>query len=104
MVTQRGDRGKSGVTAIELVLARLLRIGSMIAAALLAAGIVGMVLGRTVFAPRLIGAGLMVLLATPVMRVLAAAIIFVRQKDWKFALFSLVVLCCIAAGILLGRE
>jgi uncharacterized membrane protein len=103
VVTQASEKGKAEVTAIELILARLLRIGSLIAATLLAVGIVGMVLGQTELAPKLISAGLIVLLGTPVMRVMAAAIVFVKQREWHFALFSLVVLCSIAAGIFLGR-
>ena len=103
-MVNRDFEGQKGETeAIELVLARLLRVGSLIAAALLAAGILAMVLGQTGFAPKLITAGLLVLLCTPVMRVLVAALIFVREKDWHFAFFSLVVLCALAAGVYLGR-
>jgi uncharacterized membrane protein len=103
VVKQELKGGKTENEAIELVLARLLRIGSLIAAAMLAAGILAMVLGQTEFAPRLITAGLLVLLCTPIMRVLVAAIIFVREKDWHFAFFSLVVLCALAAGVFFGR-
>jgi uncharacterized membrane protein len=88
---------------IELTLARLLRIGSFIAAVLIAVGIAGMLLGREAFASRLITAGLIVLLATPIMRVATAGLIFVREKDWRFAFFCLVVICALAAGILLGH-
>jgi uncharacterized membrane protein len=89
--------------AIELVLARLLRLGSLAAATLLAAGLALMLLGQTGIAPRLITAGLLVLLGTPVLRVMAAALIFVRERDWYFAFFCLVVLCALAAGIWLGK-
>ncbi|MBU5614555.1 DUF1634 domain-containing protein [Geomonas sp. Red51] len=75
----------------------------MVAAALLAVGIALMVFGHTGFAPRLITVGLLVLLGTPVMRVVAAAIIFVKERDWHFALFSLVVLCALAVGIYFGK-
>jgi len=88
---------------IEITLARLLRIGSLIAAALIAAGIATMLLGKEALATRLITAGLLALLATPIMRVITAGLIFVRQKDWRFACFCLVVICALAAGILLGR-
>lgn len=87
---------------MELVLARLLRVGSLIAAALLATGIAAMAAGLVGIAPKLITAGLLVLLGTPVMRVVTAACIFVKEKEWHFAFFSLVVLCAIAAGIYLG--
>jgi uncharacterized membrane protein len=92
-----------GVMPIEVILARLLRIGSIIAALLLSAGIAAMLLGGTGFAPGLIVAGLVVLMATPVMRVLVAGLVFVREKDWLFALFCLIVLCSLAAGVILGR-
>ncbi|MGD0586235.1 MAG: DUF1634 domain-containing protein [Oryzomonas sp.] len=88
---------------IEMVLARLLRIGSIIAAILLAIGISAMLLGHTVFAPRIITAGLLALLATPIMRVLVAGLIFARDRDWRFAFFCLVVLCALVAGVLLGH-
>jgi uncharacterized membrane protein len=90
------------VEAIELVLARLLRMGSLLAAALLAAGIVALAAGATALAPKVMTAGLLVLLCTPVMRVVVAGYIFVKEKDWHFAFFSLVVICAMAAGIYLG--
>jgi|GEM_PF-327183 len=90
--------------AIELVLARLLRIGSIIAAALLAAGIGAMLLGgHAVVGPRLITAGLLALMATPIMRVVVAGLIFTRDRDWRFAFFCVVVLCSLVAGVLLGH-
>lgn len=103
VVTESSEEVKEQVEAIEAVLARLLRLGSLVAAALLAVGIALMLFGMTVLAPKLITAGLIVLLGTPVLRVVAAGIIFVKQRDWYFAAFSLVVLCAMAAGIYLGR-
>jgi uncharacterized membrane protein len=88
---------------IETVLARLLRLGSLLAAILLASGIAAMLLAEASFAQWLITAGLIVLLGTPVMRVLVAGLVFAREKDWLFALFCLVVLCALAAGAILGR-
>ena len=93
---------KAEVAALELILARFLRIGSVIAALLLGRGIALMILGLTGLAPRLITAGLLVLLGTPVLRVVVAGVIFVREKEWAFAFFSVVVLCAVAAGIYLG--
>lgn len=95
--------GKEGVVPIELILARLLRIGSVIAAILLTIGIGAMLLTGAAYAPRFITAGLVVLLATPIMRVLVAGMVFFRERDWLFTLFCLVVLCSLAAGVLLGQ-
>lgn len=85
-----------------MVLARLLRLGSLLAATLLGAGIALMLAGQPVLATRLTTAGLLVLLGTPILRVAAAAAIFVRERDWNFALFSVVVLGSVALGIYLG--
>ena len=90
------------VLAVERILARVLRIGSIVAGVLLAVGIGGMLLGRAAFAHELITAGLITLLLTPVMRVVVAAIVFCKERDWLFALFCLVVLCALVTGVKLG--
>lgn len=87
---------------IELILARLLRLGSIIAALLIGVGIAASTAGWGA-APQLITYGLLVLLATPIMRVLVAAVVFVRERERHFAFFCLIVLCALAAGIILGR-
>jgi uncharacterized membrane protein len=43
------------------------------------------------------------LIATPIMRVMVAGLIFVRDRDWRFAFFCLVVLCALVAGVVLGH-
>lgn len=103
VVSESMPQTESKLWSIELILARLLRVGSIIAALLVGAGIAASATGGTALAPRLITAGLLVLLATPIMRVLVAALVFVRQREWHFALFCFVVLCALAAGIILGR-
>jgi uncharacterized membrane protein len=91
-------------TAIEAVLARLIWSGSMLSAILLAAGIVVMLTGSSVTATRFISAGIVTLMATPIIRVLAAGLIFTRERDWLFAVFCLVVLCTLAVGVFLGTS
>jgi uncharacterized membrane protein len=90
------------VWTIENILARVLRLGSIIAGVLLAIGLCAMPLTGSPFPRRLITAGLITLLLTPVLRVLVAAVVFVRERDWLFALFCLVVLCSLVAGVTLG--
>jgi uncharacterized membrane protein len=90
------------VLAIERILARVLRLGSVVAGVLLAAGIGAMLLSGVGYPRRLIMAGLITLLLTPVLRVLVAAVVFCKERDWLFALFCLVVLCSLAAGVKLG--
>jgi uncharacterized membrane protein len=90
------------VLAVERILAKVLRIGSIIAGAMLAVGIVAMLVTGAAWSVWLITAGLITLLATPVMRVLVAAIVFVKERDWLYALFCLVVPCALAIGVKLG--
>ena len=90
------------VLAVERILARVLRIGSVAAGLMLAVGIGAMLLSGAPFAVGLITAGLITLLLTPVLRVVVATVVFCRERDWLFALFCLVVLCALAAGVKLG--
>ncbi|HEY3368730.1 MAG TPA: DUF1634 domain-containing protein [Symbiobacteriaceae bacterium] len=91
------------VMSIELVLARVLRVGSVIAAALVGAGIFVMIMGVSPdLGSKLITWGLGVLVSTPVMRVLVAGLVFLWEKDYRFASFCAVVLSALLAGILLG--
>lgn len=90
--------------AIEMVLARLIWSGSIIAAVLLTAGIVLMLTSSSALATKFISAGIITLMATPVARVVAAGLIFTRERDWLFAIFCAVVLCTLAIGIFLGSS
>lgn len=49
-------------------------------------------------------AGVLALMFTPIARVLLALIGFALEKDWRFVLVSLFVLCVIAASILYALE
>lgn len=97
-------RRTSGLSDIELILALFLRVGSIVAAGLMAAGLVDMVLWEAQIAPKLITAGIIVLVSTPVMRVMVAGVIFIKERDWRFALFSLVVLLAVILGAVIGTE
>lgn len=87
---------------IEAVLARLLRIGSILSAALLSLGIGWMAFSHASHGRGLILAGLVVLVLTPVMRVVVAALVFARERDWLYVVFCLLVLGALAAGVRLG--
>lgn len=102
-MAQEPQLGKPDILSIELKLAWVLRIGSLIAVSFLVAGLVLMFLGKPDGALRLITYGLITLLTTPIMRVLVASFIFVKEKDWHFAFFCFVVLSALAAGMLLGN-
>jgi len=92
----------SEIHPIEGVLARLLRIGSILSAALLSLGIGWMLFSHAAHGRGLILAGLIVLVLTPVMRVVVAALVFARERDWLYVAFCVLVLGALAAGVGLG--
>ncbi len=47
--------------------------------------------------------GLLVLIATPIVRVITSFVSFLIEKDWRFAAITLVVLVTIFVSILLGK-
>jgi uncharacterized membrane protein len=47
-------------------------------------------------------AGVLLMLATPVVRVLVAGILFLRKKDWKYGAISLGVLVILLLGAVFG--
>ncbi len=90
------------VLVVERILAKVLRLGSIAAGVMLAIGIGTMLATGSALAVHLITAGLIILLLTPVLRVLVAAVVFCRERDWLYALFCLVVLGALVAGVKLG--
>ena len=47
-------------------------------------------------------AGVLLMLATPVVRVLVAGVLFLLEKDWKFAAISFGVLAILLLGAIFG--
>ena len=48
--------------------------------------------------------GLLVLIATPVVRVISSFIAFLFEKDWRFAGITFIVLVAVITSVLLGKE
>ncbi len=48
--------------------------------------------------------GLLVLIATPIIRVITSLISFLIERDWRFAAITLVVLVTVMLSVLLGKE
>ena len=86
--------------AIEEQIGWVLRIGSVLSTALLAAGVVVLLsTSGAAVGLALIHAGLLIVFATPVVRVFVAMIGFVRQQEWAFVLMTLAVLLVLAASV-----
>ncbi len=80
----------------ERLMGRLLGVGVTVSTLLLASGLVLTFAGRAEASDRLLHAGLIVLMATPVTRVVLACAEFTRSRDWLFAAASLGVLGVLA--------
>ena len=76
----------------EVLLGRTLGIGVAISTALLALGLVLQLTTGGPLASTLLQAGLLVLMGTPMARVLLSCLEYVRQRDWFFAVSGLAVL------------
>jgi len=82
-----------GISRLEVHLGRLLLGGVLTAATCLAIGLAIWLLGASRGAANvLLTAGLMVLMATPILRVVVSLVEYVRMRDWFFVTTTFVVL------------
>jgi uncharacterized membrane protein len=87
----------------EVTLGRVLTIGTRASTACLAAGLM-----LTFFVPEarvtatLLTAGLVVLMATPVTRVIVSVVEFARQRDWRFVLYTVFVLALLLGSLVVA--
>jgi uncharacterized membrane protein len=86
---------------LEQRVGSILRAGVYLSTACLAVGVtVSFVLGQGQVAVVLMNAGLMILMATPVARVVASVAEYARERDWTFVLLTSIVLLELSAGII----
>jgi uncharacterized membrane protein len=86
--------------AADRVLSMTLKFGAYTAFALI---VVGLILQFAVsWGIKVTAAGLLVLLATPVLRIIVACLQFLRERDFKYALVSLGVLAVVVLAYVLG--
>jgi uncharacterized membrane protein len=92
MATARSPR-------LEQVIGTVLRAGVTASTICLAAGLLlSFVGGAATIANVLLQTGIVVLLATPVARVVVSIIEYAQQRDWKFTILTLIVLVELLAG------
>ena len=78
---------------LEAMLGHVLLAGVLSSSACLALGLVlWMAGGFPVAANRVLAAGLIVLMGTPILRVVVSLVEYLRMRDWLFAATTLVVL------------
>ena len=85
---------------LETTLGRVLRVGVTLSTIALVAGLgVAAFAGGGPPATRLLTIGVLLLIATPVARVVVSALAYLQKRDWTFALLTLIVLCELIASI-----
>ena len=91
---------------LELTLGRLLQAGVIASAVCLAAGLIAwMAAGPSRFSGLALTLGLMVLMATPILRVVVSLTLYIRMRDWFFVATTVMVfvLLAVTVGLALGR-
>ena len=88
--------------AADRVLSLTLKAGAYTAFALIIAGL--LLQSATPWGLKIVKAGLLVLLATPALRIMVACIQFFREHDLKYALVSLGVLGIVILAYCLGIQ
>jgi len=90
---------------IEPLLAGVLNVGTWLASVVIAAGLVlSLFHQRTPFLPgtQVVTAGIGLFVLLPILRVILMLTIFLKQRDYQFAVVAAVVLLTIFAGFAIG--
>ena len=86
---------------LERLVGVVLRAGVMVSSACLVAGLLlSLGAGGGAAASFLLNAGIVVLLATPVARVIVSTVQYVSERDWRFATLTFIVLLELVASAL----
>jgi uncharacterized membrane protein len=89
-----------GLTGLELAIGRVLRLGVGASSVLLAAGLLLTLAHDDVgFAPAVLRAAIIILLATPAGRVVISVAEYAREGDWLFAALTSIVLVTLAGSV-----
>jgi uncharacterized membrane protein len=85
---------------LERAVGRVLRLGIAATTVCLAAGLVLSLLGAGSQGQLLLETGLVLLLATPVARVVVSVVDYAREGDWLFVVLTIVVLLQLAGSVI----
>jgi uncharacterized membrane protein len=88
--------------AFDRVVALVLRVGAFSCFFVMLAGLLTGFFVHGRIPQGIERAGVLLMLATPVVRVLVAGVLFLREKDWKFGAISFGVLTILLLGAVFG--
>lgn len=102
MSDERFDAEQAAVERLEVQVGRLLEWGVILSSACLGAGLLLWMVARTSrLANGLLAAGLIALMLTPLARVVASFVAWVRLRDWFFVVTTVMVFVVLMAAWLL---
>lgn len=87
---------------LDRALAMVLRIGAFSAFFVMLAGVLAHIFVDGAISTRIELAGVLIMLVTPVVRVLVAMAMFFREKDWRYGWISVGVLLILLLGSVFG--
>ena len=94
------NRERSATQRLEVMIGEMLRFGTITSSTMFAIGLVmSIVRYQPAVAQLLLVAGLVILLATPVARVVVSVIEYMRERDWTFVMLTLIVLLALAGSV-----
>jgi uncharacterized membrane protein len=100
-----GEPSPGDDLGFEIALGRLLGIGVLASTICLAAGLVmALAAGDSRPARGLLATGLVLLMATPVARVVLSAISYALRRDWVFVALTLVVFLQLVASVIVAFQ
>jgi hypothetical protein len=86
----------------EIILGRVLTLGTRLSTALLVAGLAAHVAGAGHPARVLLSTGLLVLMGTPIARVAVSVVEFARGREWWFVLCTAFVLVLLGGSLIVA--
>ena len=122
----RGGRPQGPDTALTGAISRILQVGVLCSSIMIVAGLALLIIqtggaalqhlqefphtpgqvwsGLLLYQPQaVIASGLLILIATPVLRVIVSVIAFSREHDRRYALIALILLAILLTSFLLGK-
>ena len=92
-----------GLSALEVTIGRVLRLGVGASSVLLAAGLLLPLFGKgDRVAHTVLTTAIVILLATPAARVVISVVEYVRERDWLFVSLTLIVLLTLAGSVVVA--
>jgi len=86
----------------DRTLALVLRIGAFAGFFVMVAGVIAAIVVDGTIAARLELSGVLIMLFTPLVRVLVAMVLFFRERDWRYGWISAGVLLILLLGSMFG--